>query len=170
MSNGKGLAVAGLILGLIGAGLGGYVFFDNILGLGLDNGGIPSERRTYYVEDIHSSVSLTSAITPLPGMNISFTTTQTMKLYVLFTCYARIFTQDGDIVRIYLYLNELSMTPASYYIDAFGYDAPYERYDVSMQAYNNSLPPGTYNITVRVNVDHTSTLFGIPALFVDIYS
>ncbi len=38
MTNGKGLAITGLILGLIGAGLGGYVFFDStiapLLGLG----------------------------------------------------------------------------------------------------------------------------------------
>jgi len=46
---------------------------------------------------------------------------------------------------IYLYFNEVSMTPAPYYIEDFDANN-IERYYVTMQAYNNSLPPGTYNI------------------------
>ncbi|MFX1529542.1 MAG: hypothetical protein ACFFBC_00370 [Promethearchaeota archaeon] len=52
MTNGKGLAYAGLIFGLIGAGLGGYVFFDNTLApiLGFEESKDYSEVKSYYVE------------------------------------------------------------------------------------------------------------------------
>ncbi|MFO7798090.1 MAG: hypothetical protein ACQERB_08850 [Promethearchaeati archaeon] len=169
MANGKELAVAGLILGLIGAGLGGYVFFDNILAPELDNGDTTSEIKTYYVEDHGSAISVEWTITPLSGMNITFTTNQTMKLHALFTCYLIYDTSEADITKIYLYLNEFSMTPSPYFIDDFDY-ASSERYYVSMQAYNNSLPPGTYSITVRGKVDDISTVFAIPSLFAEVYN
>lgn len=54
MANGKGIAYAGLILGLIGAGLGGYVFFDStiapMLGIGVPTSEVSSEINSYYAE------------------------------------------------------------------------------------------------------------------------
>lgn len=169
MSNGKGLAVTGLILGLIGAGLGGYVFYNTTLAPILGLGEPPLERNTFYAEDDITMVNTTWTYVPLPNINVNFTTTKTMKLHVLFTCYVRIDPPDGDKAYLHIYLDEQSITSLSYYIDAAGTDAE-ERFAVNMQAYNNSLPPGTYNITVRVMIDDPSTRFYVCSLFVDTYT
>ena len=170
MSNGKGLALAGLILGLIGAGLGGYAFFNTTLAPIFGIGDTPSERNTYYVEEDSTFVGTTMIYTPLPGINVSFTTTQNMKLHVLFTCYVRISTSTGgESVYIHIYLNDLPINPIYYYIEAAGTEN-YERFAVNMQAFNNSLDPGTYNITVRAMVDDTLTRFYLSSLFVETYT
>ncbi|MFX0178495.1 MAG: hypothetical protein ACFE85_19960 [Candidatus Hodarchaeota archaeon] len=51
MGNGKGLTYLRLILGLIGAALGGYVFFDNtlapLLGFGVPSAEVPDIKQFY---------------------------------------------------------------------------------------------------------------------------
>jgi hypothetical protein len=170
MSNGKGLAIVGLILGLIGAGLGGYAFFDGVimpmLGTGAPTLDIPaSDTNTYYVEQESFSPDTTGIYVPLGDMSIAFTTNQTVKLYVLFTCYARIETSLGDTVYVNMYLNDSAFSSTHFYIDAIGYQST-ERYSVNIQAYNQSLPVGTYNVSIKVQVDDTSTYFFLNSLFV----
>jgi hypothetical protein len=173
MSNGKGLAVAGLIFGLIGAGLGGYVFFNSvimpILGMGASTTETPespaSDTNTYYTEQEFFSPDTSGIYVNLGNMSINFTTNQTVKLYALFTCYARIQTASGDTVYINMYLNDSPFSTSYYYIDAVGYQ-PTERYSVNIQAYNQSLPAGTYNVSIKVDVDDTNTYFFLNSLFV----
>lgn len=165
MSNGKGLAVAGLIFGLIGAGLGGYVFFNSVIMPMLGMGAPTSDTTTYYVEQDHFAPGTTGIYIPLGDMSINFTTTQTVKLYVLFTCYARIETGTGDTIYINMYLNDSPFSASHYYIDAIGFQTT-ERYPVNIQAYNQSLPAGTYNVSIKVRVDDTFTNFFLNSLFI----
>jgi hypothetical protein len=160
MANGKGIAYVGLILGLIGAGLGGYVFFDYTLSpmLGLTEPTSTLEINSYYAEAHEIVVSSTGTYVSLSGLMISFTTTKSVSLHILYTAYVRIITANGDYVYIKLALNGTELNTNAYYIEEFNV-ATYERFAINMQHYIPSLQPGSYNITVLVNLDHTSTRF-----------
>ena len=165
MANGKGIAYLGLILGLIGAGLGGYVFFDNTIApmLGLEEP--TSEITSYYVEDYSLVLDDVDTYRPLSEMIISFDTTQTVSLYILFTSYVRITTASGDYAQIIIRLNSTTLTTYYYYIEEIG-AAAQERFAINMQNYIPALPPGSYNVTVWGQVDSLTTIFYMNSLYV----
>ena len=89
---GKGLVVLALLLGLIGAGLGGYVFITDLLG---------TPQQSYWVEDDIYNPSTTDE-QYLDPMQVLFETTKTTFLYVSFNCYAEMFGADMVTVRIFI--------------------------------------------------------------------
>ena len=173
MTNGKGLAYAGLILGLIGAGLGGYVFFDNtlapIFGFGVPTSEDIPEINSWYVEDYSEQLLSTGTFLQLSTMLISFNTTKTVTLHLLYTAYVRITTAQGDSVDIRISLNSTILTTNTYYINKFN-TTTQERFAVNMQNYIPALAPGNYNVTVWAMVDHTSTLFYMNSLYVQTHT
>lgn len=177
MTNGKGLAITGLILGLIGAGLGGYVFFDStiapLLGLGEPAAESPPvdvpDINSWYVENYSITLPSTGTFLPLSTMVVSFNTSETVTLHLLYTAYVRIQTALGDAVDIRIHLNSTILTTNTYYIDEFG-AAAQERFAVNMQNYIPALPPGNYNVTVLASVDHISTFFYMNSLYVQTHT
>ncbi|MHA1988389.1 MAG: hypothetical protein ACW98D_17275 [Promethearchaeota archaeon] len=171
MSNGKGLAYAGLILGLIGAGLGGYVFFDTTLAPMF--GQPPSEDipeiNSYFTEIYSDTLSTPSVYEQISGMFISFNTTKTVTLHILYTAYVRIITADASFAQIIIRLNGTTLTTNYYYIEEIG-AAAQERFAVNMQNYIPALPPGNYNVTVWGMSDHTSTTFYLNSLYVQTHT
>lgn len=165
MANGKGIAYVGLILGIIGAGLGGYVFFDNTIAPMLGFKEPTSELNSYYVEDYALTLSAPDTYVPLSGMLISFDTTKTVSLYILYTAYVRITTASGNYAQIIIRLNSTTLTDNYYYIEEFGVAAQ-ERFAVNMQNYIPALPPGSYNVTVWGLVDNLLTTFYLNSLYV----
>ncbi len=169
MASGKGIAYAGLILGLIGAGLGGYVFFDYTIApmLGLtENPTEVTEVNSYYAEKYSATLSSTGSYLPLPEVKVSFETTKTVSLHILYTSYVRIITSLGSSVFINIRLNSTTITD-DYYIEKLNV-APQERFAVNMQSYNAALPAGSYNVTVWAIVDATSTIFYMNSLYVQL--
>jgi hypothetical protein len=171
MTNGKGLVYAGLIFGLIGAGLGGYVFFDNTLApiLGFEESKDYSEINSYYVETYLSTVTTPDTYEPVSGMLISFSTTETVTLHILYTAYVRITTAQGLYAQIIIRLNSTTLTTNYYYVEEFGV-ATEERFAVNIQQYIPALTPGSYNVTVFGMVDHTSTYFYMNSLYVQTHT
>lgn len=173
MGNGKGLAYAGLIFGLIGAGLGGYVFFDNtlapMLGLGEPTAEDYSEIHSYYVESYSLTLPLPDTYVPLSGMSVSFNTTETVTLHILYTAYVRITIAQGTYAQVIIRLNSTTLTTNYYYIEEIG-AATQERFAVNMQNYIPALPPGSYNVTIYGMVDHVSTLFYMNSLHVQTHT
>ncbi|MFX1358347.1 MAG: hypothetical protein ACFFA8_13830 [Promethearchaeota archaeon] len=172
MGNGKGLAYLALILGLIGAGLGGYVFFGYtlapLLGFGETPAEIP-EINSYYAENDQSTLTTIDTYELIEGMSISFTTTKTTTLHILFTCYVRIVTSLGTDAYLQILLNSTVLTTGNYYIEEFG-TATYERFAVNMQNYIPDLAPGSYNITVLGRVDDLTTSFFQNSLYVQTHT
>jgi len=169
MASGKGIAYAGLILGLIGAGLGGYVFFDYTIApmLGLtENPTEVTEVNSYYAETYSSQLSSTGTYLPLPGVKVSFETTKTVTLHILYTSYVRITTTVGSYAYINIRLNSTTITD-DYYIQKLNVTTQ-ERFAVNMQHYIAALPAGSYNVTVWAEVDATSTIFYMNSLYVQI--
>ena len=168
MANGKGIAYLGLILGLIGAGLGGYVFYDNtiapMLGIGEPTPDEASEVNSYYSEIYSTALSSTGSYLHLPGLSVTFNTTETVTLHILYTAYVRITTASGHSVDIIIKLNNTILTTASYYIEEYAV-ALNERFAVNMQNYLPALPPGNYNVTVWAYVDDTLTMFYMNSLY-----
>ena len=168
MGNGKGIAYVGLILGLIGAGLGGYAFYDGtiapMLGLGEPTSEDYSDVNSYYTELYSTTLASTGIYLPLPGLVVSFNTTETVTLHFLYTAYVRISTASGNIVNIRIALNNTAITTNQYYIEKFNV-IPQERFAINMQNYFPALPPGNYNLTVLALVDHTSTIFYMNSLY-----
>ncbi|TFF83713.1 MAG: hypothetical protein EU552_02845 [Promethearchaeota archaeon] len=164
MANGKGLIITALLFGLIGAGLGGYAFFQTTLAPLFGLSEQPSDTETWYDEVYQISILQDSTPVPLTGLSVVITTSEVVSLHVLYTGYARINTVLGDDVYMAIYINDVRETD-EYYVNAFGV-ATTERYDIDLQYYNSSLPVGTYNITVWAEVDDTSTVFFMNSLFV----
>jgi hypothetical protein len=169
MANGKGIAYAGLILGLIGAGLGGYVFYDNTLAPILGVSEPPSHYNSYYAEVYLATLSSTGISIPLAGVKVSFSTTETVSMHILYTSYVRITTATGNTVDVVIALNNTILSAGSYYIEEFGVAAQ-ERFAINMQNYIPALPPGSYNVTVRAAVDDTLTNFYMNSLYVQIHT
>ena len=173
MTNGKGLAYVGLILGLIGAGLGGYVFFDYtiapLFGPGEPTPEDYSKVESWYVEEYSISPSDINTFVPLTSMNISFDTTETVTLYILYTSYVRITTASGFSADIRIQLNNTILSMDTYYVQEFG-AAAQERFAVNMQNYIPALLPGIYNVTVWVDVDDALTRFFMNSLYVQTHT
>ena len=166
MSEGKGIAVSALILAIIAAGLGGYVFFDETLApmLGLEEPA--SNIETFYDEAFTSQLSSASVWQPLPDILLNITTTEIVDLYISFTCYVYYDTNNpGTTTMLSLYLDESDLTTGTYAVVAFNESTRYQRFCVSMQEYYKDLPVGTHNVSVWVKVDDTSTIFYHNALF-----
>lgn len=169
MANGKGIAYVGLILGLIGAGLGGYTFFDNTIAPMLGFGDPTPEFNSWYVEDYSISPSAPDTYVPLTGMLISFVTTETVTLHILYTAYVRITVATGTFAQIIIRLNNTTLTENYYYVEEIGVTTQ-ERFAVNMQDYVPALPPGSYNVTVHVWVDDVVTLFYMNSLYVQTHT
>jgi len=167
MANSKGIAYVGLILGLIGAGLGSYVFFDYqiapMLGLG-DPVEEVSDIDSWFASRYNTGPLSTGVYEQLPNLMISFDTTKTAILYILYTGYVKFDTALGTYAYLQIRLNDTVVVNNHYYVAAFG-AAPVERYDVTMQSYIPNLLPGSYNITVWVDVDHLTTEFLLNTLY-----
>ncbi|MFX1419473.1 MAG: hypothetical protein ACFE9N_11185 [Promethearchaeota archaeon] len=172
MANGKGLTYLGLILGVIGVGLGGYVFFDYTLAPLLGFGDLPAEVpeiNSYYAETYQTSLSAPATYELIEGMLISFSTTKTVTLHILYTSYVRITTSLGTYAYVQINLNNTILTTSDYYIEEFGVTT-YERFAINMQNYIFALPPGSYNVTVLGMVDHVSTSFFQNSLYVQTHT
>jgi hypothetical protein len=169
MVNGKGIAYAALILGLIGAGLGGYTFFDNTIAPMLGFGEPTPEINSWYVEDYSIIPSATGTYVPLTGMLISFDTTKTVTLHILYTAYVRITIATGTYAQIIIRLNSTTLTENYYYVEKIGATLQ-ERFAVNIQDYVPALAPGSYNVTVYVWVDDVSTLFYMNSLYVQTHT
>jgi hypothetical protein len=161
-----------LILGLIGAGLGGYVFFDNTLaplfGFGDPTSEDP-EINSYYAETYQATISVADTYELLDGMIISFNTTKTVTLHILYTSYVRILTSSGLYAQLRILLNSTILTTNQYYVEEIGYTAQ-ERFAVNMQNYISALPPGNYNVTVLGMSDDTLTSFFQNSLYVQTHT
>ncbi|MHA2037105.1 MAG: hypothetical protein ACW98X_11765 [Promethearchaeota archaeon] len=167
MTNGKGLAYAGLILGLIGAGLGGYVFFDNTLAPMLGFGDTPSagtEINSYYVETYSDGLAAADTYEVIRDMFISFNTTETVTLHILYTAYVRIDTAQGVFAQLIIRLNSTTLTSNDYYVEEFGV-ATQERFAVNMQNYIPALAPGNYNVTVWGKTYYKILIFFLSFLY-----
>lgn len=172
MSNGKGLTYLSLILALIGAGLGGYVFFDYtlapLLGFRDPIEEVP-EINSYYAERYQATLSTADTYELIGGMLVSFNTTKTINLHILYTSYVRIITTLGSYVYIRILLNSTILTANDYYVEEFGATTQ-ERFAINMQNYISALPPGNYNITVLGMVDHVTTSFFLNSLYVQTHT
>ncbi len=172
MGNGKGLTYLGLILGLIGAGLGGYVFFDYTLAPILGFGDPPVEYpeiNSYYTETYQTALSAADTYEVIEGMLISFSTSKTVTLHILYTSYVRILTSLGSYAQIRILLNNTVLTTSNYYVEEFGV-ATEERFAVNMQNFVSALPPGSYNVTVLGMSDDVTTSFFQNSLYVQTHT
>lgn len=157
MSNGKGIAITGLIFGLVGLGLSGYLLFTTSLApaLGLK----PPEREinNYYIEDDLYDIS-TSDSSYVDPMSVEFMISRPSSMYVLFNGYY--LTGDVNTLRIFIYVNGESKT---YPIRVtYEPDGVLNRIPFSAQYYNGSLIAGTYNVSIYINPDLASgSLYGI---------
>ncbi|MFX1529541.1 MAG: hypothetical protein ACFFBC_00365 [Promethearchaeota archaeon] len=102
-------------------------------------------------------------------MLISFSTTETVTLHILYTAYVRIITAQGSYAQIIIRLNSTTLTTNYYYVEEFGVVAQ-ERFAVNIQHYLPALTPGNYNVTVYGLVDHTSTYFYMNSLYVQTHT
>ncbi len=161
-SQGKGLIVLALLLGLIGAGLGGYVFFDSVIGpmIGLD---APyQEIHSYWVDDPGFDPVNTNEVYIDP-MQITINTTQTSSLYVMFNCY--VYLIAVDLVSVRIFINDVAVT---------GYmrhsAVSTSRTSIALQYSNSSVPAGTYTIQVRGQVLDPNTWYYSLSLYVQTVS
>lgn len=154
MSNGKGIAIAALIFGLVGLGLGGYVFYDNTLAplLGFKSPTVESvpEIDEYYVsKNTYQFTNL--ALHYIDPMSVVFTATENSSLYVMFNCYAYISTIDEVYVRIYI-----NGEAKSLYMKASGENI---RAPFAIQYYSSSIPAGSYNVSIWGLAGESTTFF-----------
>jgi hypothetical protein len=152
MSNGKGIAIAGLIFGLVGLGLGGYVFYDNTLAplLGFKSPIVAPEIDEYYVSQ--NTYQFTNLVLHyIDPMSVVFTATKNSSLYVMFNCYAYITTADTVYVRIYVNDDAKSL-----YMRASGENI---RAPFAIQYYDSSIPAGSYNVSIRGDAGQNTTFF-----------
>jgi hypothetical protein len=106
---------------------------------------------------------------PLTNMIISFNTTGTVTLYILYTGYIRITTASGVSADVIIKLNDTILSMGNYYIQEFGVAAQ-ERFAINMQNYIPALHPGNYNVTVWAYVDDALTRFFMNSLYVQTHA
>jgi len=166
MSNGKGITILGLIFGLLGLGLGGYVFYDTTLAplFGLKPTDPGQEIINYYEYDSAFVPPSVAEYNIINTMSIETTIEKISSLYVLFNCY--VFTSNPDVIIAELHINGEDEARTRVTTQS---TSPI-RTSATLQFYNQSIPPGTYNISIWVAVGDAATTLYENSLFVQIIS
>jgi len=137
MTDGKGLAVAGLIFGIIGAGFGGYIFITNLME---DE---PSVSNTWFAYKVGSSTLGDNVYAYIDEISHIVTVNPGEHIYMLFTCYL-VFSSTAATAFFGIQIDQSSVT---YYIITRTTSGT-ERIPISMQYGEYSVSPGSYNISV----------------------
>jgi len=157
MATSKSLGIIGIILGLMGVILGGYVFFDNAIApsLGLkDPASVITNyydsHQTYYFDGTDPEDLTTSVIISISGNT---------DVYVMFNCYAYLTTGEWIAFDISIDGTKVTYSPMMVSGD--------QRESVSLQYYTNSLTSGSYEISVIAETsDEATTYLSTLSLFV----
>jgi hypothetical protein len=161
---GKGLGIAALIFGLIGAGLGGYVFVTNTLfpptGV-VESPSIQDTSFIYYTNALTLGNSIYDYLDPI-SLIISVNSNESV--YILFTCYVRI---NSPATEVYLSIY-IDGTSEIYFIitrTSIGL----ERIPVSIQYGDSTISSGTRNVSVWGYADNVGQFCYRSALLVQTY-
>ncbi|TFF87743.1 MAG: hypothetical protein EU549_04180 [Promethearchaeota archaeon] len=161
MSNGKGIAITGLIFGIIGLGLGGYVFFNNTLaplfGLKTPPTAEPQQEiENYYSFNGSYLPPSTSVLNNIKSISIEFSVLKNASLYVLYNSY--ILTTNPDTIETFLYVNGIKKGVLGIKLTVDSTSTI--RSPLALQYYNKTINPGTYNISIWVETnDPITTLY-----------
>ena len=163
--NGKGLAVFGLIIGLIGLGLGGYAFFETTIKpmVGLSE---PVQKiDTYYYEELNYSPD-TTGLENVTESGITIIVTQNSSLYVCFNCYVLHYS-GSFLTQVALYINDVSVSP---YMRVTTNDAAITRTPLTLQYFDDVIEPGTYILTIKGTMEDPSGLYVGVNMYAEIIS
>jgi len=166
-SSGKGLAVAGFILGLLGAGLGGFVFFTNTIAPMIGLAENPLSITNYYSEDEYHNFAAPGIYEPLNEINLSISVPLNAEVYILFTCNAMY--GSGALASDCYYQFLFNSVPFGGVISTTG-DQSYSD-SVTLQYYGTQdFTPGNHVVTVRSYVGNSNDVLTDISLFIQIIS
>ena len=152
-SSGKGLAVAGFILGLLGAGLGGFVFFNETIAPLIGLAQNPPTITNYYSTDEYHNFAAAGIYEPLDDINLSISVPSNAEVYILFTCNAMYGSGASASDCYYQFL--FDSTPFGGVISTTG-DQSYSD-SVTLQYYGDQdFTPGNHEVTVRSYVGNSN--------------
>ena len=164
-SSGKGLAVAGLILGLLGAGLGGFVFFNDTIAPMIGLAQNPPTITNYYSTDEYHNFAAAGIYEPLDDINLSISVPSNARVYILFTCNAMYGSGASASDCYYQFL--FDSAPFGGVISTTG-DQSYSD-SVTLQYYGTQdFTPGNHEVTVRSYVGNCNDVLTDITLFIQI--
>ncbi|MBN1803216.1 MAG: hypothetical protein JW891_17025 [Candidatus Lokiarchaeota archaeon] len=149
MSNSNAVGVIGIIIGLVGAALGGFCLYTLMTTPTLDQTNI---KGTWY-DEVNAYYQNQSVVWGyIPNLAIDFTINPGENLYIMFNCYARIDVYGYFEIHIDNVKKSGQMQVTA--------DSSYERHSVALQTYipassvSASIGYGAHNITVYLNLDN----------------
>jgi len=140
---GKALGISALIFGLIGAGLGGFVFVTNTIFPMVGITETPSVQKTWFIQREGACELGEFSYAYLSPISHVISVHQGESAYVLFTGYHR-YSVEGLEAYYAIMLDDLTQTYTLISRTSTGT----ERVIISMQYSFSGLPPGTYNISI----------------------
>jgi hypothetical protein len=138
---GKGLGVAALIFGLIGAGLGGYVFVANTFFP--STGESPSIQDTWFIYDVGPCKLGDFVYNYFDPISLVISVNPNESVYILFTCYVRLDTTATD-AYISIYIDGVNQI----YFLITRTSTGTERIPVSIQYGKSTLSSGAHNVSI----------------------
>jgi hypothetical protein len=140
---GRALGISALILGLVGAGLGGYVFVTNTIFPMVGITESPSVQNTWFIQTEAGRELGNGVYAYLYPNSHLITVNQGESVYILFTGYHK-FTTGGTNAYYLILLDGVTQTYTLLTRTSTGT----ERMTISMQYGISGLSTGTYNISI----------------------
>ena len=141
---GKGLGIAALIFGLIGAGLGGYVFVINTFFTSTQEVESPSIQKTSFIFDVGGCKLGNGIYNYLDPMSLVIIVNPNESLYILFSCYVRLGVGATE-ATILILIDEI---PEMYFLITRTTSTATERIPLAMQYGKSMISSGTHNVSV----------------------
>ncbi len=142
-SSGKSLAVAGLIIGILGILLGGYSSFTIV-------SNTASNIRGSWYDSVESDFSLNNngVYSTISGLSITITINSGEKVYLLFNSRV-ILADDANQVCFDVYIDNMKNKNSSFIFERSYSVGMAETLSFTLQYVNNTLNPGTHVITIK---------------------
>lgn len=161
---GKALGISALIFGLIGAGLGGYVFVTSIVFPTVEITETPSIQNTWFINKTTQCTLGVFAYAYLSPNSHVISVNPGESVYILFTGYLRLET-TATHADFAIYIDGTLKTYSLITRTSTGT----ERMMVSIQYGVSWISPGTHNISVWGEADLASQVIYRTALLVQTY-
>ena len=162
---GKALGISALILGLIGAGLGGYVFVTTTIFPMVGITDMPSVQNTWFINKTTSSTLGDNTYAYFSPISHIISVNQGESVYILFTGYLRL-TAGATDASFAIYIDGILKTYSLITRTSTGT----ERIIISIQYGGSWISPGTHNISVWGYSNLANQLIYRSALLVQTYN
>ena len=151
MSNGKGLIILSLIIGIAGAGMAGFTLITTLIPSEVET---PRVQNYWYKENFGSLPVAQNQYTTVGPMSINITVNSGEDIYVSYSGYGE-FNPGGSELRILIYINEAQTALATRFV--IPNPASTVRYPFAVQGIIDGMSPGIYNISARAYASDTQT-------------